>query len=129
MAIDLKPLIDRAFYREEIVENATIALERAAEAYRGRFGTVGASLEFVVPRDADDEWALEQLLRRIVYYCDSVGVSLPGGAGVFVALFEGARLSCVTVEDVVDWARECLGLAREELEARYGTHELDTGLR
>jgi hypothetical protein len=128
MAIDLKPLLARAFFVEK-VRDATQSIERAREKYEQLAYAGALSLEYVVPPDPDEGWLRERLLRSVVYFCESEGRSLPRGAGVFISLFAGDSLYCLTVPELLAWADEALGLSVDELRTLYGTHELETTLR
>ncbi|SRR6266542_1582609 len=129
MAIDLDRLTSKAFYVEENVRNATEALQRAAEKYIATYKTGGVSFELVVPPGPEESWARERLLRPLVYYCESEGAPIPKCPGVFLSLFRGANLYCITVADVVEWAGAQLGVTAEQLSELYGTHEGETALR
>jgi len=129
MAIDLKPLTERAFYQDQPLENATQAIAKARDQLAARTQTDGVSFEVVTPAEVDEAWADRSLLRPLVYFCESEGRPIPLGAGVFLSLFIGDALFCIAVPDVMTWAKAQLGLTSDELRARYGTHELDTALR
>jgi hypothetical protein len=127
--IDLKPLIEKAFYEEQPVRNATQSIEKAAGEFATRTRTDGVSFEVVAPRDPDETWVHRSLLQPLVYFCECEGRPIPRCPGVFLALFVGDALYCIPVPDVIDWTRDQLGLTAEELRDRYGTHELETALR
>ena len=128
MAIDLNPLLQKAFYVEQ-VQNATEAIERAREEFVAATKTGGRSLEVVVPPEPDEAWAQERLLHPLVYYCESEGTPLPRCPGVFLSLFVGDRLHCVAAADILAWAEQRFGLSADEMRERYGTHERETAYR
>lgn len=128
MAIDLKRLLDKAFFVED-VQNATEAIERARRKYVETTETAGMSFEVVAPPEPHETWVRERLLRPLVYFCESEGSPIPRCSAVFVSLFVGARLYCLTVGEVMEWAHQQLGLSPERLRDEYGTHEQDTALR
>jgi hypothetical protein len=129
MAIDLRPLLDKAFYKEQPVKNATLSIEKAADDFARRTNTDGVSFEVVAPTDADEAWVHRMLLRPLVYFCESEGRPIPRCAGVFLSLFVGDALYCISGADVIGWVNEQLGLSADELRSRYGTHELETAQR
>jgi len=46
----------------------------------------------VVPAEPDQQWLREQLVRRLIYVCESEGVPVPECSGTIVELFVGPRL-------------------------------------
>lgn len=128
MAIDLKGLLRKAFFIEE-VHNATEALERARDQFSEATKTAGQSFEVVAPPISDENWVREGLLQPLVYYCESEGMPIPRCAGVFVSLFVGDQLYCIGAAAVLKWAEQQLGTSAEELRSLYGTHEQETVLR
>jgi hypothetical protein len=129
MAIELSKLLDKAFFSAKPLRNATESIERARDRYLELKRTGATSFELVAPSTLDEAWVRERLLRPLVYYCESEGRPIPDCAGVFVSLFVGEALYCITVADVIAWARGQLGVTVDELRAQYGTHELETAQR
>jgi hypothetical protein len=128
MAIDLSPVLEKAFFMEE-VENASEAVARAEQKFE-QVRHIGArSFEVVAPGEPDEHWLREQLIHRLVYVCESEGVPVPECAGTIVELFVGRRLYAVPAEDVVRWASQVLNTSVEQLRTQYGTHEIETALR
>jgi hypothetical protein len=125
MAIDLIALLRKAFFIEE-VHNGTEAIERAREKFSQATRTAGLSYEVVAPAISDESWVREGLLQPLVYYCESEGMPIPRCPGVFVSLFIGDRLYCITAAAVLKWAEQQLGTSVDELRASYGTHEAET---
>ncbi|HEX7838493.1 MAG TPA: STAUR_1299 family protein [Kofleriaceae bacterium] len=128
MSIDLSPLLEKAFFAEE-VQNASEAIEHALEKFEHTTHTSGRPYEFVAPTDPDEPWLRDQLVARLVYVCESEGAPVPKCGSGIVALFVGRWLYGIPAEDVVRWASERLGTSVEQLRAQYGTHELETALR
>lgn len=128
MPLDLTPLLDDAF----LVADATRANDALAEA-RASFADAPAaksfSYEVLVPERPDRRWLEARLLPRLVYHCESTRSPLPLCQGVFVSLFIGDRLHCVSAERVVAFACEVLGTTPEGLVARFGTGEVRHPLR
>jgi hypothetical protein len=48
---------------------------------------------------------------------------------VIVTLFLGDQLYGITAADVLQWGSDVLGASIEQLDAQFGTHERDTGMR
>jgi hypothetical protein len=127
--MDLKLLLEKSFYQEQPVKNATISIEKAADDFARRTNTDGMSVEVVVPQDPDEPWIHRMLLRPLVYFCESEGRPIPRCSGVFLSLFRADALYCISGEEVIRWAGKTLGLDAGELRDRYGTHEVETSLR
>src|SRR5262245_32484490 len=128
MSIDLSPLLDQAFFVEE-VQNATEAIERALETYE-RTNQAGArTFEVVAPEEPDESWLVEALVRPLVYFCESEGSPLPKCGGVVVALFSDRRLYAIAAEQTLLWCSDLLQASAEQLRQEYGTQEIETGLR
>jgi hypothetical protein len=128
MAIDLSPLLDKAFFVEE-VQNASESIERALQTFEQKFNQGARPFEVVGTEDADSAWINEKLLHPLVYFCESEGAMLPRCGGVIVALFLGDHLYGITAEDVMQWGSDVVGASIAQLDAQFGTHERDTGLR
>ena len=128
MSIDLSPVLEKAFFVED-VENASEAVARAEQKFEQvtRIGARG--FEIVAPVDPDEQWLREQLVHRLVYVCESEGVPVPECSGTIVELFIGGRLYAIPAEDVVRLASRVLHIPVEQLRMEYGTHELETALR
>lgn len=129
MAFDLTRLIERAFFYDRPLRNATESIARARAAFAALTQGDGASFEVVAPLDADEAWVHRDLLQPLVYFCESEGRTLPRCPGVFLSLFVDDALYCIGAAEVIAWAGDALGLTADELRARYGTHELETSLR
>lgn len=126
--MDLRPLLDRAFLVAEARE-ANAALARAREEFARTPDAKSFSYEAVVPEDPDPAWLTDGLIRKVVYHCESTRSPLPECAGVFVSLFVGQRLFCISAADVVGFACEVLELTPEILVERFGTGESRQPLR
>ena len=123
--MQIQNLIDEAFLVAN-QENATTAIDEARSVVR-REGKVGAfNFELVVPERPDDAWLRENLVRPLVYFCQSRGATLPSCSGVFASIFHGGHIYFVLAAEVIAWAEEGLGLDEDELIARYGTGETET---
>jgi CBS domain-containing protein len=126
--MNLDDLTAQCFFETE-VESATRALEGARQRYALMTHLDGFSFEVVVPDGAGEAWVHEHLVRPLIYFCESKGAALPGCAGVFVSLFVGRHLYCISAGDTLGWAQGELGLTIEELHQRYGTHESEHARR
>jgi hypothetical protein len=129
MSIDLSPVLEKAFFVEEVVENASEALARAEQKFEQVTHIGARGFEVVAPGEPDEAWLREQLIHRLVYVCESEGVPAPECSGTIVELFVGRRLYAVPAADVVRWASGVLNTSVEQLRAQYGTHEAGTALR
>ena len=128
MSIDLNPVLEKAFFVEE-VENASEAIARAEQKFEQATHIGARGFEIVVPAEPDQQWLREQFVRRLIYVCESEGVPVPECSGTVVELFVGPRLYAIPAEDVVRWASQVLNTPVEELRMQYGTHEVETALR
>jgi hypothetical protein len=126
MTIDT--LLGRAFFVAD-ARQATEAIAQAHDHFQRITHTDGHNFEVVAPPDADDRWAREQLLQRLVYFCESMGQPLPRCPQVFVSLFHGDKVYFIAAADVIGWAEQELKLPAQELDELYGTHESETTLR
>jgi len=115
----LKPLLEHAFGRA-----AASDANRAIEDAREQEGERSRSFEIVVAPDAGIAWLQEELLPRLVYHLESLGVRPPGYSGIFVSLFVGDEIHFVRTRDVMAFATAALSLSADEMYARWGTHEL-----
>jgi hypothetical protein len=129
MAIDLQPLLEDVFYKEEEIQNASEAIERLLDAYESQKHAGAEPFEIVVPPEPDEQWVREGLLHRLIYYCDSKGAEMPECAGVIVAMYIGPNLYGVAVRRVFEWASDLLSTPSEQLQKMYGTHEGETARR
>lgn len=129
MSIDLQPLLENAFYKEEGVQNASDALERLLKSHENQKRAGARQFEVVAPPHPDESWVRDGLLRRLIYYCDSEGAGMPECAGVIVALYVGSNLYGLLAQRVIDWASGLLSTPPEKLRELYGTHEVETALR
>jgi len=128
MSIDLNPVLEKAFFAED-VENASEALARAEQKFEQLTHIGARGFEIVVPAEPDQQWLREQLVRRLIYVCESEGVPAPECSGTVIELFVGPRLYAIPAKDVVRWASQVLNTPVEQLRAQYGTHEVETALR
>jgi hypothetical protein len=128
MAIDLSPLLNSAFFVEE-VENASEAIERMLEAFERETGAGARAFEVVVPGELDDGWVRDRLVHPLVYFCESEGTPVPACRGMVIALFLGLKLYGIPAEHVIRWAGDLLGTSVDQLRQDYGTHEVETALR
>jgi hypothetical protein len=128
MSIDLSPVLEKAFFVEE-VENASEALARAEQKFEQATRIGARGFEIVAPGEPDEEWLREQLVHRLVYVCESEGVPVPECSGTIVELFIGRRLYAIPAEEVVRWASQLLHTSVEQFRTQYGTHEVETALR
>ena len=128
MAIDLSPLLDKAFFVEE-VQNASESIQRALVTFEQKYNQGARPFEVVGVDDPDNPWISEKLLHPLVYFCESEGATLPRCGGVIVTLFLGDQLYGITAADVLQWGSDVLGASIEQLDAQFGTHERDTGMR
>jgi hypothetical protein len=128
MSFDLNPVLEKAFFVEE-VDNASEAILRAEQKFEQVTGIGARGFEVVAPGELDEPWLREQLVHRLVYVCESEGVPAPECSGTVVELFVGRRLYAIPAADVVRWASQLLNTSVEQLRAQYGTHELETALR
>jgi hypothetical protein len=120
--MDLHALLQEAFLEDE-ARHATEAIDRAHAMLAQAANLAGFNFELSIPDGADDRWLEEQLVRALVYLCQSRGTPPPACAGVFVSLYVGERLYCILAAEVVAWASEQLHVSEDELADRYGTHE------
>jgi hypothetical protein len=128
MSIDLSPLLDRAFFVEE-VQNASEAIERALETYEQASHAGARTFEVVAPEEPNESWLVEELVRPLVYFCESEGSPVPKCGGVVVALFVDRRLYAIAAEQTLLWCSDLLQASAEQLRQEYGTHEIDSALR
>jgi hypothetical protein len=128
MSIDLSPLLEKAFFAEE-VQNASEAVGRVLQKAEQVTHAGARPFELVAPSNPDEAWLREQLVPRLVYFCESAGMPVPKCGGTIVALFVGPRLYGIPAEDVIRWASELLGTPVEQLRTQHGTHESEIALR
>jgi hypothetical protein len=125
--MSIETLLETAFFAGDI-ENASETIERALEAYEADTHAGARVFEAVAPDEPDPAW-LDDLMRRLVYFCESEGSPTPRCGGVMVALFHHGRLYGITAEHAVGWGSEALGVSPHELRERYGLGEVETALR
>jgi hypothetical protein len=128
MSIDLNPLLEKAFYVEEM-QNESEALERVLETYEDMTHVGGRLFEVVAPAEPDEEWLRAKLVAPLVYFCESEGMPVPRCGPTIVALSIGARLYAIPAGDVIPWASALLHTSTDQLRDTYGTHESETALR
>jgi hypothetical protein len=121
-------LLGRAFFVAD-ANQANEAIAQAHDHFQRITNTDAHNIEVVAPPDLDIGWARDQLLQRLVYFCESVGQPLPRCPQVFLSLFYEDTVSFVAAAEVISWAEQELQLSARELDELYGTHELDTALR
>jgi hypothetical protein len=56
-------------------------------------------------------------------------VPVPSRPGIFVALFIGRRLHCISAYDVLTWVAHELRETPDDWLVRFGTHERETTMR
>ena len=128
MSIDLSPLLEQAFFVEE-VQNASEAIERALETYEQMTRAGARTFEVVAPEEPNQSWLVEELVRPLVYFCESEGSPVPRCGGVIVAMFVDRRLYAIAAEQTLLWCSDLLQASAEQLREEYGTHETETVLR
>jgi hypothetical protein len=128
MTIDIQALTRHAFICAP-AEGATPALAQARERFSTESGLAGFSFEVVAPDQPDERWVKEELVRPLVYYCESVGAPLPNCSGVFLSLFYGKHLYCIVAAEAIAWAATTLRTDAGTFARNYGTREQDTALR
>lgn len=128
MPVDIERLLREAFFATNVGIGVD-ALAAAETRFAEIFCRPGASFEILVPIAPDAEWVREQVVRPLVYFCQSTGVPVPACPNIFVALFVGARLYCVTAYDVLTWASRQLRQTPDDWLAEFGTHERETTSR
>jgi hypothetical protein len=128
MAVDIAALLEEAFFTTE-VSNAFDALDHGHATFEKVYDRPGISFEVLLPPSPDDEWVRRRLVGALLYHCQSTGVPVPLCPGVFVSLFLGERLYCVSAYDVLAWAARELHETPDQWLALYGTHERETTIR
>jgi len=86
------------------------------------------SYELMVPPDAPLQWLADEVLPRLVYHLESLGVRPPAAPGVFLSLFVGDELLFLHARDVFAFASSSLGLSPDEMLTRWGTGERRTAI-
>jgi hypothetical protein len=128
MSIELNRLTEKAFFAEEVA-NASEALARAMQKFEQVTHTGARAFEIVAPADPDEAWLREQLVHRLVYFCESEGMPVPECGGMVVALYVGPWMYGIPGAEVLRWASGVLSASIDQFRAEYGTHEIDTALR
>jgi hypothetical protein len=116
----LDNLLEKSFLTAPAVD-----ANRAIDEARGQLAG-GFSVDVIVPDEPDEMWAADQLVRPLVYLCESCGARLPRCGNVFVTFFMKDRIACVRASDVVTWARALLEVDDRELVLRYGPQEISS---
>lgn len=124
MAMNVQNLLARAFARAPAHE-ANAGIQRARE----EVGENARSYEVVAAPDCGEEWLKTELLPRLVYHLESLGIRPPGYAGLFLSLFVGDELYFVHAQDAMAFAGAALSLTADEMYALWGTHELREPVR
>ncbi|MEW5849604.1 MAG: STAUR_1299 family protein [Myxococcota bacterium] len=119
--VDLKPLLEQAFYVAPAWKG-TRALVEATQTYVATHGPDRFNYELVAPEKPDANW-LDTVARRLIYHCDSLDVPLPQCAGVFVSIFKGDQLYCLTAKTFLEQAARVLGVDLADLARTSGTQE------
>lgn len=128
MSIELNRLTEKAFFAEEVA-NASEALARAMQKFEQVTHLGARAFEIVAPADPDEGWLREQLVHRLIYFCESEGMPVPDCGGMVVALYVGPWLYGIPGADVLRWASGVLSASIDQLRDEYGTHEVGTALR
>ncbi|MBI5543658.1 MAG: hypothetical protein HY901_07225 [Deltaproteobacteria bacterium] len=115
----LQDLLDKAFSRSPARE-ANDAIHRIRESE----GIGVRSFELVAPSDAGIAWLEKDVLPRLVYHLESLGIRPPSYKGVFVSLFQGEELFFIRTLDFMAIAGAALHLSADQMYARWGTGEL-----
>ena len=119
-----EPLLAKAFRRVPAREaNAAISEVRQGEAEEVR------NFELVAPADASLEWLEKQVLPKLVYHLESLGVRPPDYTGIFLSLFWGDELFFLRMRDLMSFAGEALHLTADQMYQRWGTGELRRAVR
>jgi hypothetical protein len=121
-------LLPHAFH-DARANDASAAIEAARQRYERAHGAGAVSFELVVPDWPGPGWLGDQLVRPLVYFCESSGRPVPACPGVFVSLFLDGKVYFIEAGEVIRWASRILGLSPVDLLARYGTHEAETAQR
>jgi hypothetical protein len=126
MDAQLHSLLAQAFERAPASE-ATARLAAARE----RLATSGPmrSYEVVLAPDADFRRFADQVVPRMVYHFESLGIRPPEGSGAFVSFFVGEELHLVHLRDVFAFACRELAVSPDELLRRFGTGERRAAIR
>jgi hypothetical protein len=120
--MDIKSLLKESFHSDD-AKLATLAIESARERIETVARTGAFSLEVVAPRVPDERWLRDRVLRPLIYFAQSAGLSPPSCTGVFVSFFHRSRVYCVLGAEVIAWAAIELGVSEIALIAQYGTGE------
>ncbi len=101
------------------------------QAVRERLGGAkpASSYEVLLPQDASWSWFETEVVPRLVYHLECMGIRPPEAPGVFLSLFQGDRLLFVHAHDAFALISERMALSPEELLARFGTGELRRPMR
>ena len=111
-------LVERAFRLAPAVE-ANAAIDEV-RAQRGLPGAEAQSYEVALPALGADEYLVEKVLPRLVYFLDCRGVAPSGSPQVFVSLFTTQGLFFLDSGAFVRALAEAKGLSLEEARRRYG---------
>ncbi|MGI5863923.1 MAG: STAUR_1299 family protein [Myxococcales bacterium] len=120
---DLRSLLDLAFDRAPAQE-ANARIQATRERVEANGAATVRSYELVVPPDATLAWLEQEVLPRLIYHLDSLGMRPPTVPGLFVSLFFGDEIFFVHGNDLLMFASRELGLSFDEMERRWGTGEL-----
>lgn len=124
MSTPYDPLFSRAFARAPAAQ-ANSAIQSARESQ----GDQARSFEMVLPEGADLRWLERELLPRLVYHLESLGIRPPVYPGVFLSLFAGEDLLFIAVRELMAFSSEALGLTADQMYERWGTGERRTPVR
>ncbi|HCF56590.1 MAG TPA: hypothetical protein DFS52_01165 [Myxococcales bacterium] len=123
MTDTLRPLLTLAFDRGP-AHQANARIQAAREKVEASGAAQARSYELVVPPEATLAWLAQEVLPRLVYHLDSLGLRPPAVPGLFVSLFVGDEVFFVHGGDLLQFASRALGLTFDEMERRWGTGEL-----
>lgn len=109
-------------------EAPAIEANARIQAVRERLGAEkqATSYEVLLPKGADWSWFEQNVVPRMVYHLECLGVRPPEAPGVFLSVFEGETLYFLHARDVFALVGELMALTPEELLVRFGTGELRT---
>jgi hypothetical protein len=128
MVVNINRLLREAFFATEVT-NASEALEHATARFTEIYHRPGFSFEIVAPPTPDSDWVREHVVGTLLYHCQSTGVPVPACPGIFVSLFVGMGLHCISAYDVLTWAAHELRETPDDWLVRFGTHECDPTIR
>lgn len=98
------------------------------QAVRERLGGAkpASSYEVILPEDEGWSWFEAEVVPRMVYHLECMGIRPPEAPGVFLSIFRGERLYFVHARDALALVSELMRLDADALLARFGTGERRT---